>query len=143
MINVKPIVPGKLAVAEQPQPEHLPLLVDEGFKTLISNRPNNEAADQPHSDEMQRAAERHGMKYVFIPVDAATITREDVEAFRQCLESNPAPALAHCGSGKRSFLLWAAGQVLHEGKSVDEMQALAKDRGIDAGPLKDLIARLK
>ncbi|MCW8194738.1 TIGR01244 family phosphatase [Proteobacteria bacterium 005FR1] len=143
MIDVKPIVPGKLAVAPQPRPEHLPILADQGYKTLISNRPDREAPDQPHSSEMESAAERQGMKYVYIPVDVDSITRKDVEAFRQCLDSSPAPALAHCGSGKRSFLLWAAGQVLYEGKSVDEMQELARDRGVDAGPLKGLVERLK
>lgn len=142
MPTSKTVIPDQLALGGQVHPEQLPDLARQGFKTLISNRPDQEEAAQPGSDQVRRAAEEQGMDYVHIPVTADSLSRADVEAFHRAMSDKPKPVLAHCGSGRRSYFLWAAGQVLFEGASVDELVARGQELGIDASPLPQIIEKI-
>lgn len=78
-----------------------------GFRSIINNRPDGEAADQPRSQELAAAAERLGLKYWHIPVVSGQLSEEQVEAFREAMSGAEKPALAFCRSGTRSATLWA------------------------------------
>lgn len=121
MFQVKTIVPGKFAVAGQPAPQDLLTVAEQGYRTLISNRPDSEAESQPSAEVMRASAATHGLDYVHIPVTLGSISRRDIDAFQEAVESAPKPVLAHCGSGKRAFLLWAAGEVLYHNRPADEL----------------------
>lgn len=139
MFKVRTVIPGKLAVAAQPVSADLSVLAEHGFKTLISNRPDNEAENQPTADEIRAAAAKHGLSYIHIPVTLGTLSRRDIDAFREALEKSPGPAVAHCGSGKRAFLLWAAGEVLYGNRSVHELVDQAAGIDFDAKELHQII----
>ena len=47
---------GELSVAPQIAAHDLKALHEAGFKSVICNRPDGEAADQPTFDEIERAA---------------------------------------------------------------------------------------
>lgn len=143
MADFKTVVPGQLAIRGQVYPEQLAELAREGFQTVISNRPDEEQAEQPSAAQVRHAAEQHGMSYVHIPVTLDSISRADVEAFHREMSDKAKPAVAHCGSGRRSFLLWAAGQVLFEGAAVDDMMEKGQSLGIDATVLPEIINRVR
>lgn len=142
MLELKTVIPSQLSVGGQPQPEDLATFAEQGYKTVINNRPDSEAADQPSADEMRSAAEKNGMAYVHIPVSLDSISRADVDAFYQALKNKPAPIVAHCGTGKRSYLLWAAGEALHQNRSADELVEQGKNIGLDANELPRLIKKV-
>ncbi len=99
-----------VTVAGQIDPTEIPLLAQKGFRTIICNRPDGEAADQPSFAEVEKAAAAHGMTVFYIPVAGSAIGETDVEAFGQALASSPQPVLAYCRSGTRSAVLWSLSQ---------------------------------
>jgi uncharacterized protein (TIGR01244 family) len=142
MMEAKTVAPG-LAVAAQPATGDLQQLAQQGFRTLINNRPEGEELGQLPPAEEGAEAERQGLSYVHIPVKMSSISRDDVEAFRRAVQESPGPVLAHCKSGTRSYLLWAAGEALHAGRDPNELVDEAAAAGYKLQSLPDLVARLK
>ena len=78
----------------------------QGIRTVVNNRPDNEATGQPPSADLERAAEALGMKFVYFPVVSGRITAENVEAFRKLRDELDRPMLVFCRTGARSTQLW-------------------------------------
>jgi sulfide:quinone oxidoreductase len=78
----------------------------QGIRTVVNNRPDNEAAGQPPSADLQRAAEELGMKFVYFPVVSGRITATDIEEFSKLRDELERPMLIFCRSGARSTQLW-------------------------------------
>ena len=81
-----------------------------GFTTIINNRPDGEVPDQPSAAEIEALAKQHGLNFVNIPVNAASMTPEAVQRMAAALQSAPGPVLAYCRSGMRSTSMWALAQ---------------------------------
>ena len=96
-----------ISVAHQLTVQDLEEAVAAGFKTIINNRPDGEAPDQPPSEELATAAKRLGLAYHHIPAVSGQISTEQVETFRTALGGAAKPALAFCRTGTRSTTLWA------------------------------------
>jgi sulfide:quinone oxidoreductase len=105
-VKVTKLTPN-ISVAHQLTVQDLEEAVAAGFKTIINNRPDGEAPDQPPSDELATAAKRLGLAYHHIPAVSGQISTEQVEAFRTALGGAAKPALAFCRTGTRSTTLWA------------------------------------
>jgi uncharacterized protein (TIGR01244 family) len=109
-----------------------------GFKTVLNLRPAGEGGppDEPALVESQ------GLRYVSVPVTAATLTAADVLAVEKILDDPAAgPVLFHCASSNRVGGLWALVQA-RKGKSLDEALAAGRDAGMRAGPVEDAVRRL-
>jgi uncharacterized protein (TIGR01244 family) len=96
-----------ISVAHQLTEQDLEEAAAAGFKTIINNRPDGEAPDQPRSEELAAAAKRLGLAYHHIPAISGQISNDQVEAFRTALGGAEKPALAFCRTGTRSTTLWA------------------------------------
>jgi len=96
---------SKLAVGPQISPEEVGRIAAEGFKGIINNRPDGEAADQPGSVEIEAEARRHGLGYWHIPVSPGEATEADARAFAEALEGCEGPVIAFCRTGNRSTML--------------------------------------
>ena len=96
-----------ISVAHQLTEQDLEEAAAAGFRTIINNRPDGEAPDQPRSEDLAAAAEHLGLAYWHIPVVAGQISNDEVAAFRGILSEAKKPALAFCRSGMRSAALWA------------------------------------
>ncbi len=92
-----------------------------GFRTLINNRPDGEAEEQPASQQLREAVERHGMSYHYLPVISGRISDEDVEHFGRLMAEIKGPVLAFCRTGTRSTSLWA----LHESRHLSPAAIIA------------------
>lgn len=77
----------------------------QGFVTIVNNRPDGEAADQPAGDAIARACADAGIAYVAIPIDHTGFALDQVEAMLAAMAAGP--VLAFCRSGTRSCNLWA------------------------------------
>lgn len=142
MAEPKVVIPNKLSVMAQPEIAEVEELSRQGYRAIINNRPDSESPDQPAADDVRAEARKHGIHYEHMPVTLDSITREDVLAFRQSFTLAPAPVIAHCRTGKRSFLLWAAGEVIDSGRSVDELVAQGAALGLDIKELPQVIERI-
>ena len=111
-----------------------------GIRTIVNNRPDGEALDQPSSAEAERLAREAGLAYVHIPVPNGGLTLGQVEAFARTLAEGEGPFLAYCRSGTRSCYLWALASARHT--PVDEVIAGAARAGYDIRGARPLLERI-
>jgi len=102
----------------------------QGFTTLINNRPDGEAPDQPTSAEIEAAAKAAGLTYVHVPVRGAPGPAE-VEAVRQAVAASEGPVLSFCRSGTRSIVTWSIGQAMSGAVPRGELVDLGRAAGYD------------
>ncbi|RDC69700.1 TIGR01244 family phosphatase [Rhodovulum sp. 12E13] len=96
-----------LAVSPQIRPEDMPEIRRRGYRAIVCNRPDGEAADQPSFDAVAAAARAEGLDVHFMPVTSDGIDDAAARRFGALLADMPTPALAYCRSGTRSATLWA------------------------------------
>ena len=99
-----------LWVCPQLQPGDLAGAALKGFRTIINNRPDREAPDQPPQVAIETAAKKAGLVYEYLPVVPGQLTEQQVAAFDKHLRELPGPILAFCRTGNRCSLLWSAVQ---------------------------------
>ena len=126
-----------LSVAPQLSPEDLQQAAAAGFRSIINNRPDGEAPDQPSSDTLAAAAHRLGLAYRHIPVVPGQMSPEQVEAFKEALAAGTGPTLALCRTGTRSASLWALASARH--LAPDVILRMAADAGYDLDALRPRI----
>ncbi len=122
-----------LSVAPQLTPQDIGVAASQGFRSVILNRPDGEAGDQPARADLEAAAKRHGLAVAYVPVVSGQVTDENVGSFRQAMLDLPAPTLAFCRTGTRSITLWALSQAGH--LSVDAILKTAAYAGFDLSGL--------
>jgi len=125
--NYRVIRPG-LAAAGQPSPEAIGRLKEMGFKTVINLRTEKEGTRAE-----EQAVATAGLRYVWVPVSADTLSSADVDAVAKVLDDSAAgPVLLHCGSANRVGAIWTILQV-RKGKTLAEAEAEGRAIGL-AGP---------
>ncbi|WP_114944041.1 TIGR01244 family sulfur transferase [Microvirga calopogonii] len=122
----------KLSVAPQLNPEDLQDAAAAGFRSIINNRPDGEAPDQPSSDTLAAAAQRLGLTYRHIPVIPGKVSADQVEAFEEALAATAGPTLAFCRTGTRSTSLWALASARHLAPDVVLRTAAAAGYNLEA-----------
>lgn len=98
-------------VCASPQlaPADMAAVAAAGFKSVINNRPDGEGGpDQPKSADIEAAARAAGLEYVYLPVNPAVQTPEEIARFAELLSTLPRPVLAFCRSGGRCTRLFQA-----------------------------------
>lgn len=105
-MDIRQVVPG-FAVSPQILPQEVAAAAELGYRTLICNRPDGEAADQPAIDAIKAAAKAAGVDFIALPVHPGNFTHELIDGMAVTLAEAPAPILAYCRSGTRSCMLWA------------------------------------
>ena len=118
------IAPG-IAAAGQPSPEALTRLGSMGFKTVLNLRPAGEGG--PANE--REVVEAQGLRYVSVPLTAATFSVADVLAVEKVLNDPAAgPVLLHCASANRVGGTWAA-VLARRGQSLDAALARGREAG--------------
>lgn len=105
-MDIKSISPT-LSISQQITVDQIQTLADEGFRSIICNRPDGEGADQHTFEEIEKAAHRIGLDARYIPVVVGKMTNEDAIAFDNAMQELPKPTLAYCRTGRRSETLWS------------------------------------
>ncbi|EAQ99121.1 bifunctional protein tyrosine phosphatase family protein/NAD(P)/FAD-dependent oxidoreductase [Congregibacter litoralis] len=123
-------VSESFSVSTQVTAADIPTLVEAGVKSLICNRPDGEANDQPTITEIRTAAEGAGLKIAYVPIVSGKFTPADVADFSSALSQMEAPVHAFCRTGTRSITLWSLHQRA-QGVADDELLERAKACGYD------------
>jgi uncharacterized protein (TIGR01244 family) len=98
-----------VCVAPQLDPATMAWAAQNGFKSVINNRPDFEGGpSQPTSAQIEAAAKAAGLSYAFLPVNGAYQSSEEIARFGELLSQLPRPILAFCRSGARSGKLYHA-----------------------------------
>ena len=141
IVNYRRVAPG-LATAGQITPEGLAQLKRLGFVTIVNLRTAPEGAE---AEGVVVKAE--GLRYVWVPVTADTLSLADVRAVRAVLDDRKAaPVLLHCASANRVGAVWAILQV-QRGRDVEaaleEARAIGLKPGAMTATLERVLAELK
>jgi sulfide:quinone oxidoreductase len=132
-----------LSVAGQISKDDIAQLAKSGVATIINNRPDNEEPGQLTAAEAEAEAKKHGVDYRYLPVTSNSITRAQVVEFEKLLLRSPKPILAHCRSGTRCYLMWAASRALLNRESPLKLVAQAAIKGYDLRVLPSLVEKLE
>lgn len=123
-------------------------LAARGFRSIICNRPDDEADAVP-SQHIAAAAALYGVKFKYLPVRMDTLTMQDGAAFARLLEDLPKPVAAYCRTGRRSAALWVLGRaprigievalkvVRDKGITLDGLAPLPQEESTDGSPSAD------
>ena len=133
------ILTPNVTALPQPSAEEIGELAERGYRSIIGNRPDGEAPDQPIWAELKAAALARGLEAIHIPVVASKIGAADVRAFREALERLPKPIAAFCRTGTRSALLWALAN--EASLTADERIGIAAKEGYDLEPFRALLSK--
>lgn len=77
-----------------------------GFVSIICNRPDHEDGGQIEAATIAKACAEHGLSFTHIPISGG-IPEEAIPKMREALAASSGPVLAYCRSGTRSTNLWA------------------------------------
>ena len=110
----------------------------DGFRSIICNRPDSEGG-AVESARIKAAAEKAGLKFVYMPVLFSTLGPKDGLEFGRLLETLPGPTLSYCRTGRRCAALWAFARVgkLGLGQTLD----IARSGGNDLEELRPRLSR--
>ncbi len=122
---------AEISVAPQITPDEVQKLADQGFRSLICNRPDGEAADQPNFSEIEAAAKKAGLEIRNLPIVSGKVSDQDAADFGAAMQELPRPILAYCRTGTRSATLWSLSQANR--MSVADILAATKAAGYDMG----------
>ncbi len=138
-MQIKSLAPD-LAVSAQISPSDLKVIADQGFKTILNNRPDYEEPNQPAALDIAAQASMLGMKFLHQPVISGGVTLEDVQEFSNIMDKVEKPVLAYCRSGTRCATLWALSQA---GKQdTDTIIKTTTEAGFDFSAMRSTIDRL-
>ena len=112
-----------------------------GIGTIVNNRPEGEANDQPAGRDIEAATKAAGLNYVAIPIGHSGFSMPQVDAMSEVLAKADRPVLGFCRSGTRSTLLWSLAQA-QQGRDPDEIAAAAEAGGYSIDPVRPTVDML-
>lgn len=108
MNRIVPITP-LFAVTGHLAQEDFAAAAAAGFRSVISNRPDGESPAYPDSSASAALAAAAGLGFRHIPATKFEVFSDRVVGgMTESLGALPGPVLAHCASGMRSAVAWAA-----------------------------------
>jgi len=123
------------AVTGALQPGDFAQAAAQGFKSIVSNLPDGESQAHPTSRQEAQLAADAGLGFRHIPVTKAEVFSDRVVGgMAQALSELEGPVLAHCASGLRSAVAWAA--AASRGQSVDAVLAKLAAAGFNLEPIR-------
>ena len=97
---------NKLSVSGQMSSEKFTQLIQQGFKSVIVNRPDNEEGNKVKVGQLRDIAEEKHVSVIYQPVLSGKITQTDIVEFAKYYNELPKPILMVCKSGTRSTTLY-------------------------------------
>ena len=126
----------QFAVAGALRPEDFAALAAQGFKSIVSNLPDGEQPRYLPSVEEARLAAAAGLAFRHIPANKAEVFSDRVAGgMAEVLAELEGPVLAHCASGQRSVLAWAAAAARRQ--PADCVLAALRSAGFDLEPVRE------
>lgn len=107
----------KVSVTGQMSTEKFQKLINEGFKSVIVNRPDQEQGNLVTVSQLRNIAEKSHVSVIYQPVISGQITQANVTEFAKYYNELPKPILMVCRSGSRSTDLFNQAQaqgLIHE-----------------------------
>ncbi|MEO0930353.1 MAG: TIGR01244 family sulfur transferase, partial [Pseudomonadota bacterium] len=128
----------ELSVTPQITIADLTAVKEQGFRSIICNRPDGEGADQPTHQEIDAAAAKLGLDMAYQPIVEGKVSDQDAEDFARLMTELPGPVLAYCRTGTRSATLWSLAQA--DKMETSEILSTTRAAGYDmAGVVRRIV----
>ena len=133
-------VEEKFFVSGQIFPSDIKNLKEQGFQTIVCNRPNGEEEGQPIYAEIEKTCKENDIKCFFIPISPGEIDPAKVFELNSIIQEEK-KTLAYCRTGNRSITQWAFANA----KDLDAEIILdkCKSAGFDLNNLKEVLLAIK
>ena len=95
-----------LTVSGQLDNKTFQLLLKQGFKSVIVNRPDQEMGNNISVSQLRNIAEQSHVSVIYQPIENGKITQTDIIEFAKYYNELPKPILMICKSGYRSSELF-------------------------------------
>ena len=95
-----------VSVTGQMTVEKFEKLVQQDFKSVIVNRPDQDIGNMTSASALRNIAEQANLSLIYQPVISGQISQQDVQEFAKYYNSLPKPILLVCKSGNRSKVLF-------------------------------------
>lgn len=99
-------IDSRVSISPQITSKEMKDIANQGFQTIICNRPDGEADGQPSHNELEAAAQEAGLDFFYVPVVPGNLTAEAVDGLANILDTSTGPVLAFCRTGTRSSKLY-------------------------------------
>ncbi len=120
-----------VSVGSQPTEQDLDNLAEQGFKSIVNLR-TDEEEDQPLRPDAEGDLVRSkGLEYRNIPVSMKNMEPALVDKFRNDLASLPTPTYVHCLSGQRAGAFVMMDQGIRKNMSGSDVLEQAKKMGFE------------
>jgi sulfide:quinone oxidoreductase len=81
-------------------------LIQQGFKSVIVNRPDQETGNSVTVSQLRSIAEKSQVSVIYQPVMSGQLSQANIEEFARYYNELPKPILMVCRSGTRSAALF-------------------------------------
>ncbi len=136
-MDIKTLTSG-ISVTPQIVVADLPGIKEQGFRSIICNRPDGEGADQPAYQEIEAAAAKLGIDMAYQPIVSGKVSDTDADDFANLMTELPGPVLAYCRTGTRSATLWSLSQA--QTRATSDILSITKAAGYDmAGVVRRIV----
>ena len=98
----------QVSITGQITPDQVAMIAENGFKTIINNRPDGEEPNQPTSADIEVAAEKAGLAYKEVSFAGSELNQNHVEEFADFFNQAQQPILIYCRTGARSTGIYEA-----------------------------------
>jgi len=95
-----------VSVTGQMTPSKFQHLIQQGFKSVIVNRPDQETGNNVTVSQLRSIAEKSQVSVIYQPVVSGQISQANIEEFARYYNELPKPILMVCRSGTRSAALF-------------------------------------
>ena len=127
------VLDDQVSVSEQITVDDIKLLVEDGVKVVVCNRPDGEAEGQASAAEIEAFAIVKGMRFIHIPFTGGNLSEQQVTDFGLALAGGER-LHAYCRTGNRCSIIWARARA-EAGVSHDSLVTAAKQVGYDLSGL--------
>lgn len=95
----------QISLSGQLSVDDIKTLAEQGVKSIVNNRPDHEAPDQPTSEQIAAACQAHNIAYQHIAFAGGAMEMAHVEAFADFFNHSQRPLHMFCRTGNRSNAL--------------------------------------
>ena len=97
---------AQLSVSGEMSIHKFQLLLQDGFKSVIVNRPDQEIGNLVSVNQLRNIAEELHVGVIYQPISSGKVSNTDIIEFAKYYNELPKPILMVCRSGSRSSLLF-------------------------------------
>ena len=104
--NLSRALTSTVSVTGQMTPSKFQHLIQQGFKSVIVNRPDQETGNNVTVSQLRSIAEKSQVSVIYQPVVSGQLSQANIEEFARYYNELPKPILMVCRSGTRSAALF-------------------------------------